>query len=153
MENKNNIRIKNKRASFEYFLIETITAGIVLTGTEIKSIREGKASLSDAYCMFKENELFVIGMHVAEYTMGTYNNHEPKRDRKLLLTERELHKMKTKVQEKGLTIIPVTLFINDKGFAKLDIALAKGKHYFDKRDDLKAKDTKRELSKLTSKRY
>ncbi len=157
MENKKNagngITIKNKRASFEYYLVETLTAGIVLTGTEIKSIRGGKASLAEAYCSFRNNELFVVGMHIAEYAQGTYNNHEPKRDRKLLLNTRELRKLKNKVQEKGFTIIPVTLFINDKGLAKLDIALARGKHYYDKRETLKAKDTKREIDKLKTQRY
>lgn len=152
MDNKNNIRIRNKRAGFEYFIIESLTAGIVLTGTEIKSIREGKASLAESYCTFKNDELYVVGMHVAEYAMGTYNNHEPKRDRKLLLTARELRKLKIKVQEKGLTIVPLTLFINDKGLAKLDIALARGKHYYDKRDSLKDRDTKRELDKVTYRR-
>ena len=152
MENKNNIKIKNKRASFEYFVLEQLTAGIVLTGTEIKSIREGKASLADSYCSFKNDELFVLGMHIAEYALGTYNNHEPKRDRKLLLTARELRKLKNKVQEKGLTIVPLTLFINDKGLAKLDIALARGKHYYDKRDSLKDRDTKREIEKATYRR-
>ena len=152
MDNKNNIRIRNKRASCEYFVIESLTAGIVLTGTEIKSIREGKASLAESYCTFKNDELYVVGMHIAEYAMGTYNNHEPKRDRKLLLTARELRKMKTKVQEKGLTIVPLTLFINDRGLAKLDIALARGKHYYDKRDSLKDRDTKRELDKVTYRR-
>ena len=152
MENKNNIKIKNKRASFEYFVLEQLTAGIVLTGTEIKSIREGKASLAESYCTFKNDELYVVGMHIAEYAQGTYNNHEPKRDRKLLLTARELRKLKTKVQEKGLTIVPLTLFINDKGLAKLDIALARGKHYYDKRDSLKDRDTKREIDKATYRR-
>ena len=138
MEKKgnNNITIKNKRAEHEYFLMERLTAGIVLTGTDIKSIRNGKASLADSYCSFKDDELFVIGMHIAEYDKGTYNNHDPKRDRKLLLTARELRKLKTKVQEKGLTIIPVVLYINEKGIAKLDIALARGKHYYDKRESL-----------------
>lgn len=149
MEKKNNnaINIKNKRAEHEYFLLDTITAGIALTGTEIKSIRNGKASLAESYCTFKDNELFVVGMHIAEYDKGTYNNHDPKRDRKLLLTARELRKLKTKVQEKGFTIIPVLLFINDKGLAKLDIALARGKHYYDKRETLKTKDSKRDVEK------
>ena len=149
MEKKgnNNITIKNKRAEHEYFLMERLTAGIVLTGTEIKSIRNGKASLADSYCSFKDDELFVIGMHIAEYDKGTYNNHDPKRDRKLLLTARELRKLKTKVQEKGLTIIPVVLYINEKGLAKLDIALAGGKHYFDKRESLKTQDSKRDIEK------
>ena len=150
MEKKNNnntVNIKNKRAEHEYFLMDTLTAGRVLTGTEIKSIRNGKASLADAYCMFKGTELFVVGMHIAEYDKGTYNNHDPKRDRKLLLTARELRKMKNKVQEKGLTIIPVLLYINEKGLAKLDIALARGKHYYDKRETLKNKDSKRDVEK------
>ena len=150
MEKKstNNIKIKNKRATFEYFLVETLTAGIVLTGTEIKSIRGGKASLADSYCSFKGDELFVIGMHIAEYAQGTYNNHDPKRDRKLLLNARELRKLKNKVQEKGFTIVPVMLFINENGLAKLDIALARGKHYYDKRESLKTKDSKRELERM-----
>ena len=149
MEKKsnNNITIKNKRAEHEYFLMERLTAGIVLTGTEIKSIRNGKASLADSYCSFKGDELFVVGMHIAEYDKGTYNNHDPKRDRKLLLTARELRKLKNKVQEKGLTIIPVVLYINEKGLAKLDIALARGKHYYDKRESLKTKDSKRDIEK------
>lgn len=149
MEKKgnNNITIKNKRAEHEYFLMEQLTAGIVLTGTEIKSIRNGKASLADSYCSFKGDELFVIGMHIAEYDKGTYNNHDPKRDRKLLLTARELRKLKNKVQEKGLTIVPVVLYINEKGLAKLDIALARGKHYYDKRESLKTKDSKRDVEK------
>lgn len=149
MEKKNNntVNIKNKRAEHEYFLMERLTAGIVLTGTEIKSIRNGKASLADSYCSFKEQELFVIGMHIAEYDKGTYNNHDPKRDRKLLLTARELRKLKNKVQEKGLTIVPVVLYINEKGLAKLDIALARGKHYYDKRESLKTKDSKRDIEK------
>lgn len=146
-KNNNTINIKNKRAEHEYFLMDTLTAGIVLTGTEIKSIRNGKASLADAYCMFKGEEMFVVGMHIAEYDKGTYNNHDPKRDRKLLLTARELRKMKNKVQEKGLTIIPVLLYINEKGLAKLDIALARGKHYYDKRETLKNKDSKRDVEK------
>jgi len=143
----NNIRIKNKRASHEYFFLEKYIAGIVLTGTEIKSIRSGKASLVDAYCTFEENELFIVGMHIAEYTYGTYNNHFPKRVRKLLLTARELKKLKNKVKDKGLTIIPTTLFINDRGLAKVEIALAKGKHFYDKREDLKKRDSQREIDR------
>ncbi|RLD91696.1 MAG: SsrA-binding protein [Bacteroidetes bacterium] len=143
----NNIRIKNKRASHEYFFLEKYVAGIVLTGTEIKSIRSGKASLVDSYCNFEEDELFVVGMHIAEYTYGTYNNHFPKRVRKLLLTARELKKLKNKVKDKGLTIIPITLFINDRGLAKVEIALAKGKHFYDKREDLKKKDSQREIDR------
>ncbi|MCK9450320.1 MAG: SsrA-binding protein SmpB [Bacteroidales bacterium] len=142
------IRIRNKRASFEYFLEDRLVAGIVLTGTEIKSIREGKVSLNDAYCAFEGGELFVREMHIAEYTHGTHYNHEPKRDRKLLLNARELKKLRTKINEKGFTIVPVVLFVNERGLAKLEIALAKGKHHYDKRHTLKDKDTKRELDRL-----
>jgi SsrA-binding protein len=144
---KEGIRIKNKRASFEYFLVEKFVAGIVLTGTEIKAVRDGKANINDAYCTFRAHELFVQAMHIAEYSYGTYNNHEPKRDRKLLMNFRELKKLLVKVREKGFTIIPVTLFINEKGLAKLEIALAKGKHHYDKREDLKKKDSQREMDR------
>lgn len=141
------VNIKNKRASHEYFLLQDFTAGIQLSGTEIKSIREGKASIVDAYCTFRGNELFVINMHIAEYVYGTYNNHEPKRDRKLLLKKKELHKLQIKVKEKGFTIIPTLLFINEKGLAKLTISLARGKHHYDKRETLKQKDIKREIDR------
>jgi SsrA-binding protein len=146
------IKIKNKRISWEYFLIEKLIAGIVLTGTEIKSIRQGKANLADAFCYFEEGELFVRGMHISEYSYGTYNNHITKRDRKLLLNARELKKLHIKVKEKGMTIVPVVLFINEKGLAKLEIALAKGKHFYDKRESLKEKDTKREIDRHLKKR-
>ena len=122
-------------------------AGIVLSGTEIKSIRNGKANLSDSFCVFEEGELFVRSMHIAEYTFGSYNNHIAKRDRKLLLNARELKKLNIKVKDKGMTIVPITLFINDKGLAKLEIALAKGKHFYDKRENLKEKDSKREIDR------
>jgi SsrA-binding protein len=143
----NNINIKNRRASFEYFILDEFEAGLVLTGTEIKSLREGKANINDAYCTFKGNELFVFNMHIAEYTYGTYNNHNPKRERKLLLNRNELKKLLGKVKEKGFTIVPVLLYINEKGLAKLSIALAKGKHSYDKRESLKNKDMKREISR------
>lgn len=143
----NNIRIKNKRISWEYFLIEKFVAGIALLGSEIKSIRGGKASLADSFCVFEEGELFVRGMHIAEYSFASYNNHIAKRDRKLLLTARELKKLHIKVKEKGMTIVPVTLFVNEKGLAKLEIALARGKHFYDKRESLKDKDTKREIDR------
>ena len=143
----NPVKIKNKKASFEYFLIEKFVAGIVLTGTEIKSIRGGKASINEAYCAFSGDELFVRNMHIAEYDYGTYNNHDPKRERKLLLTKRELRKLKSKLNEKGLTLIPTFLFINEKGLAKLEIALGKGKKLHDKRETLKQKDTKREMER------
>jgi SsrA-binding protein len=141
------IKIRNKRASHEYFLIQEFTAGIVLGGTEIKSIRDGTASLADAYCTFTGTELFVRNMHIAEYAFGTHYNHEPKRDRKLLLTKRELKKLAVKVKERGFTIIPVLLFINDNGLAKLTIALARGKHAYDKRETLKQKDHMREMER------
>jgi SsrA-binding protein len=141
------IEIKNKKASFEYAFLEKYTAGIKLTGTEIKSIRAGKANLVDAYCYFVNNELYVRGMHVSEYEWGSYSNHDPKRDRKLLLTKKELGKLFRKSQEKGLTIVAYKIFLNDKGLAKLDIALAKGKKQYDKREDLKKKDAKREMDK------
>lgn len=141
------ITIKNKKARHEFFLLDEFTAGIQLTGTEIKSIRAGKASIVDAYCTFTGNELFVRAMHIAEYTYGTHYNHEPKRDRKLLLTKRELKKLRIKINERGFTIVPVVLFINEKGLAKLVIALAKGKHAYDKRETLKQKDIKREIDR------
>ena len=141
------IEIKNKKASFEYAFLEKYTAGIKLTGTEIKSIRAGKANLVDAYCYFENNELYVRGMHVSEYEWGSYANHEPKRDRKLLLNKKELVKLFRKSQDKGLTIVALKIFLNDKGLAKLDIALAKGKKQYDKREDLKKKDAKREMDK------
>lgn len=141
------IQIKNKKASYQYFLIDKIVAGIQLTGTEIKSIREGKVSLAESFCVFINDELFVRDMHIAEYSFGTIYNHDPKRDRKLLLTKRELKKLRTKVQEKGLTIVPTFLFINDRGLAKLEVALAKGKHFYDKRDDIKKRDIDRDLER------
>lgn len=147
MEEKNIIEIKNKRASYEYFLMDDYTAGIVLTGTEIKSIREGKANLADAYCTFIGNELFVREMHISEYRFGSWLNHTAKRDRKLLLNRRELRKLQNRIKERGYTIIPVTLFINPQGRAKLLISLAKGKKFFDKRESIKAKDNKREVER------
>jgi SsrA-binding protein len=141
------VNIRNKRASHEYFLIQELTAGILLSGTEIKSIRDGTASIADAYCSFTGTELFVRNMHIAEYAFGTHYNHEPKRDRKLLLTKRELKKLAVKVKERGFTIIPVLLFIDEKGLAKLKIALARGKHAYDKRETLKQKDHLREMER------
>jgi len=147
----NNIKIRNKRISWEYFLVEKLVAGIALTGTEIKSIRNGKASLAESFCYFENGELFVRNMHIAEYSYGTYNNHLAKRDRKLLLNKRELKKFNRQVKEKSMTIVPVTLFINDRGLAKLEIALAKGKHFYDKRNTLKEKDHKREIDRQMKK--
>ena len=138
-----NINIKNKRASFDYEFIDTYTAGIVLTGTEIKSIRQGKASLVDTFCFFSKGELWVKNMHVAEYFYGSYNNHAARRDRKLLLTKKELRKLERGTRETGFTIVPTRLYINEKGLAKLVIALAKGKKLYDKRQDIAKKDQRR----------
>ena len=142
------IDIKNRRASFEYSFIEKYIAGIQLTGTEIKSIRSNQANISDAYCVFINDELYVKHMHIAEYDKGTYNNHEPKRDRKLLLQAKEIKKLKSKLQDVGVTIIPTRLFINEKGYAKLEIALAKGKKLHDKRESIKERDIDRQLKRL-----
>jgi len=141
---KSKIEIKNKRASFEYEFIESFTAGIVLTGTEIKSIRAGKASLTDSYCYFAGKELFVKNMHIADYWWGSFNKHDPRRDRKLLLTTKELRKLFRATREKGMTIVATRLFISEKGFAKLNISLAKGKREYDKRHSIKDKDLRRE---------
>jgi SsrA-binding protein len=142
------INIKNKRASFEYEFVEKFVAGIQLFGTEIKSIRAGKASLVDSYCYFSRNELYVIGMHISEYKFGSYYNHAEKRERKLLLNRKELNKLDRKTKESGLTIIPIRLFITDKGFAKLEIALCRGKKHYDKRESLKQRDHKREIDRM-----
>ena len=144
---KSKIEIKNKRASFEYEFIESFTAGIVLTGTEIKSIRAGKASLTDSYCYFAGKELFVKNMHIADYWWGSFNKHDPRRDRKLLLNRRELRKLQRATKEKGLTIITTKLFIADNGYAKLNIALARGKKEYDKRHSLKEKEDKRAMDR------
>ena len=144
----NDINIRNKRASFDYEFLEEYNAGIILTGTEIKSVRAGKASLVDSYCYFDKGELWVKGIHIAEYRLGTYYNHEEKRERKLLLTRKELRKLERNVKETGLTIIPVKMFITDKGWAKLRIALAKGKKEYDKRETLKLKDAKRDMDRV-----
>jgi SsrA-binding protein len=141
------ISIKNKKAYFEYFLLEEFDAGLVLTGTEIKSIREGKASFVDSFCVFMEGELFVKNLHISEYRLGTHYNHDPKRDRKLLLTARELKRLLNKTSEKGFTIIPVLLYVNEKGLAKLKIALARGKHTYDKRETIKKRDIDREMDR------
>jgi SsrA-binding protein len=143
-----NINIKNKKASFEYEFIERFSAGIILTGTEIKSIREGKVSLGDSYCFFKDRELWVKNMNIAEYSYGTFSNHDPKRNRKLLLTKRELRKLEKKVEERGLTLLVIRIYIDDKNLAKVEIALARGKKLYDKRQDIKQRETKRELDRL-----
>ena len=144
-----NINIQNKKARFQYEILDKYTAGIVLTGTEIKSIRSSKASIAESFCEFNElGELFVINMTIEEYLYGTYYNHKPKAERKLLLNKRELKKLHKEVQNTGLTIIPLRLFINDKGYAKLEIALAKGKKLYDKRETIKDRDNKRDLNRV-----
>ncbi len=144
-----NINIKNKRARFDYEILETYTAGIVLGGTEIKSIRLGKASLSQSFCEFNDKgELFVINMQIDEYSHGGHYNHRPKAERKLLLNKRELKKLHKEVAASGLTIIPLNLFVNDRGLAKINIGLAKGKKMYDKRETLKDRDNKRNLARV-----
>ena len=147
MEEKNIIEIKNKRAAYEYFLMDEYQAGLVLMGSEIKSIREGKANLNDAWCTFIGGELFVRDMHISEYKFGSYWGHQAKRDRKLLLTRRELRKLQNKIKERGFTIIPVKLFVNPQGRAKLLISLARGKKFYDKRESIKEKDTRRDMQR------
>lgn len=143
------VEVKNKRASFDYEFLETFTAGIVLAGTEIKSIRAGKVSLQDSYCYFAGGEMYVKGMNVATYFWASkWGSHEPGRDRKLLLTKRELRHLFEQNKQKGLTIIPVKLFISEEGYAKLVIALAKGKHEYDKRDSIREKDIRREMERV-----
>ncbi|MAW15807.1 MAG: SsrA-binding protein [Flavobacteriaceae bacterium] len=143
------IQIKNKKARFEYELLEEFTAGIVLTGTEIKSIRNSKASIAESFCEFNnQGELFTINMHIEEYAYGTRFNHLPKAQRKLLLNKKELKKLHREVQNTGLTIVPLRLYINEKGFAKLRIALAKGKKLYDKRETMKDRDNKRDLDRI-----
>ncbi|MEL7268909.1 MAG: SsrA-binding protein SmpB [Bacteroidota bacterium] len=144
-----NINIKNKRARFDYELLDTYTAGIVLSGTEIKSIRLGKASISQSFCEFNDaDELFIINMQVDEYSYGGHYNHKPKAERKLLLNRQELKKLKKEVTTSGLTIVPLRVFINDRGLAKVNIALARGKKLYDKRETLKDRDNKRNLSRI-----
>lgn len=144
---RNKINIKNKKAFFEYEIIDKYVAGIQLQGTEIKSIREGRAGLVDSYCQFFSGELYVKNMHISEYKFGSLNNHESKRERKLLLQKRELDKLERKLKESGLTLVPLRLFMTDSGLAKLEIALAKGKKTFDKRETLKRKDAKRDIDR------
>lgn len=144
---RNNINIKNKKAFFEYEIIDKYVAGIQLQGTEIKSIREGRAGLVDSYCQFFSGELYVKNMHISEYKFGSLNNHESKRERKLLLQKRELDKLERKLKESGLTLVPLRLFMTDRGLAKLEIALAKGKKTYDKRETLKRKDAKRDIDR------
>jgi len=141
------VQIKNKRATFDYEVIETFEAGIVLTGTEIKSIRMSKASLVDTFCLVEHGEVWVKNMYVGEYFYGTYNNHSSSRDRKLLLNKKEIRKIDTAIRNSGFTVVPLRLFINDKGLAKLVIAIAKGKKEYDKRESIKERDDKREIDR------
>ena len=145
----NQVNIKNKRARFEYEVLDQFTAGVVLTGTEIKSIRNSKASIAESFCEFNEKgELFVVNMYIEEYAFGTRFNHLPRRSRKLLLNKRELKKLNKEVRNTGLTIVPLKLFINEKGFAKMLVALARGKKLYDKREALKDRDNKRDLDRV-----
>jgi SsrA-binding protein len=142
------LNIRNKRAYFDYEILDKYVAGIMLSGTEIKSIRMGRAGLVDSYCYFVKSELWVKGMNISEYFYGTFNNHVPTRERKLLLQKKELYKLERKTKESGLTIVPLRMFINERGFAKLEIGLAKGKKHHDKRETLKLKDSNRELDRI-----
>ena len=149
MNKKSDIRILNKKAKFEYIILDRYTAGIQLFGTEIKSIREGKASLVDSYCAVEHGEMYVKQMHIAEYRFGSYANHESKRDRKLLLQRREIRKLEKATKDTGKTIVPLVLFINEKGLAKMEIALCQGKHTYDKRQALREADDKRQMAEMT----
>ena len=148
LRKKSPVQIKNRKAAFEYFFIEEFTAGIVLTGTEIKSIRAGKASLVDTYCTIIRGELWVKGMSVSPYFYGSYNNHEQKRDRKLLLTRREINRLESATKQTGYTIVPTLIFIDQNGRAKVDLALCKGKKAYDKRQTLKDKEDRREMDRV-----
>lgn len=144
---KKNVNIVNRRASFEYEFLSKYTAGIMLQGTEIKSIREGNVNLQDGFCAFQQDGLWLLQVTIAKYTEGTYNNHEPTRARKLLLNKKEINQLQKKSEEQGLTIIPIRFFISDRGFAKVEIALARGKKLYDKREDIKERDVKREMQR------
>lgn len=141
------MEISNKKAYFEYSIIQKYTAGIVLTGTEIKSIRQGKASFNDSYCIFFKGELYLRSLHIAEYKFGSIYNHDPVRERKLLLRKTELKKLESKIKEKGYTIVPLRIFIASNGFAKVEIGLGKGKKTYDKRESIKARETDREIKR------
>jgi SsrA-binding protein len=142
------VNIKNNRARFDFEILDTYTAGIILTGTEIKAIREAKAHINEAFCQMRRGALYVVNMHISEYTFGTHYNHIPNQPRKLLLNKREVKQIDKKITEKGLTIVPIRLFLSERGLAKLEIAVAKGKKSFDKRNSLKDKDVKRELERI-----
>ena len=147
MSKQMEVVINNKKAAFEYNFLVSYTAGIMLTGTEVKSIRDGKANLSDAFCIVTNGEIWMKNMHISEYSHGSYNNHDPKRMRKLLLNKNEIQKIISRLKEKGNTIIPVKLFFNDRGIAKVEIAVARGKKMYDKREDIKKKDVEREMKR------
>lgn len=151
MKTLKEVNIKNRRATFDYAIVDTFTAGIVLTGTEIKSIRLGKAGLTDTYCYINNGEVWVKNMYIAEYFYGSYNNHTDRRDRKLLLTGREIQRLEKANKEAGVTIVPLRLFINDHGLAKLVIAIARGKHEYDKRQAIKEREDKRNLARVMQK--
>lgn len=144
---KNDVQIKNKRAYFDYHIVEKFNAGIALLGTEIKAIRQGKSNMSDAFCMFIGNILYVRNLHISEYSNSSFYHHDIKRDRALLLHKKELKKLKAKSEEKGYTIVPLRIYTNDRGFAKIEIALAQGKKEYDKRDSIKDRESKRELDR------
>ena len=148
MKLSSDINVKNKKAFFEYHILDKYTAGISLLGTEIKSIRAGKANINDSFCSFLSDGLYIRNMHISEYSHGSFYNHEARRDRKLLLTNKELKKLRVKGEEKGFTIIPLRMFISSRGFAKVEIALAQGKKDFDKRDTIKERESKRELDRV-----
>lgn len=139
--------ISNRSATYHFAIEQRFVAGMVLLGTEIKSIRAGRASFNESYCLFQDGELFIRGLHIAEYSHGTANNHKPLRERKLLLTKRELHKIASKIKEKGFTLVPLRIFMAENGYAKIEIALAKGKKLHDKRDSIKAKDAERDMQR------
>jgi SsrA-binding protein len=139
--------IRNRSAWYEYHIDDKYVAGLVLTGTEVKSLREGRASFNDSYCYFHKGELWIKSLHIAEYSHGTYHNHEPLRERKLLLNKKELKKLESKLKEKGYTIVPLSIFFNDKGLAKIEIGLGKGKKMHDKRETIKARDSEREIKR------
>lgn len=148
---KENINVVNRRASFNYFITDTVEAGIILTGTEIKAIREGKASLTDAYCIFKGDELWIRQLHISAYDHGGYANHVPRAERKLLLHRNQLTKFQSKLREKGVTIIPTRLYISERSLAKIEIGLARGKKLFDKRQSIKENEAKKEIGRLLKK--
>ena len=145
---QNNINIKNRKATFDYEILETFTAGIVLTGTEIKSLRQGKAGLTDTYCMVENHELWVKNMYIAEYSYGSYNNHTTHRDRKLLVTRKELNRIAKQAEQTGYSVVPLRIFINERGLAKMVIAVARGKKLYDKRQSIKEREDKRNLDRI-----